>query len=139
MNTLQIKPMVDQPEDIALFPDFIISAMLHVGPCLVEADVSVQQDGLVEFRLKQRGASERSVIGRSPVSLFRPILARFAKFSGVEDLYGGHVLFACDFEREGQIRPHRFSLFLCNEPTQDYWLRLYLYAISGVFPSFEGR
>ena len=134
MNTLPIKPLVDQPEDIVLFPDFVISAMMRVGPSLVEADASVQQDGLVEFWLKQRTTGERSVIGRVSIGSFRPILARFAAFSGVENLYCGHTLFACDFERDGQTRPHRFSLFLCNEPTQAYWLRLYLYCVDGVFP-----
>jgi hypothetical protein len=137
MNTLPIKPIVEQPEDIALFPDFVISAMLRVGPSFVEADASVQQDGLVEFWLKQRTAGEPSVIGRVPITLFRPILARFAKFSGVENLYCGHVLFACDFERDGQMRPHRFSVFLCNDPTQAYWMRLYLYCVDGIFPSFK--
>jgi hypothetical protein len=137
MNTLPINPLGDQPDDIVLFPDFVISAMLRVGPSFVEADASVQQDGFVEFWLKQRTTSERSVIGRVPFTLFRPILARFAKFSGVENLYCGHVLFACDHERDAQTRPHRFSLFLCNEPTQAYWLRLYLYCVDGVFPAFK--
>lgn len=137
MNTLPINPLVDQPDDIVLFPDFVITAMLRVGPSFVEADASVQQDGFVEFWLKQRTTSERSVIGRVPMTLFRPILARFAKFSGVENLYCGHVLFACAHERDGQTRPHRFSLFLCNEPTQAYWLRLYLYCVDGVFPAFK--
>jgi hypothetical protein len=137
MNALAITSLIDQPGDIVLFPDFVISRMLRVGPSLVEADASVQQESLVEFWLKPRTTGQRSVIGRVPIGLFRPILARFAKFSGVENLYCGHVLFACAYERDGQPRPHRFSLFLCNEPTQAYWMRLYLYCVDGVFPAFK--
>ena len=137
MNMLTIQPVPEQPTELVLFPDFVISAMLRVGPSFVEADASLQQDGLVEFWLKKRGAAECPVIGRVPVDLFRSILARFATFGGLGNPYCDHILFACDFEREGQIRPHRFSLFLCNEPTQAYWLRLYLYCIDGVFPSFK--
>src|SRR4051794_13625639 len=79
MNTLPIKPLVDQPSDIVLFPDFVISAMLCVGPCLVEADATVQQERLVEFWRKQRATGEGSVIGRPPPRFFRPMPARFAK------------------------------------------------------------
>jgi hypothetical protein len=137
MNTLTIKPVPEQPTELVIFPDFIVSAMLRVGPSFVEADATLQQDGSVEFWLKERRAAQPSVIGRVPVNQFRLILARFATFGGLGNLFGDHVLFACDFERDGKIRPHRFSLFLCNEPTVAYWLRLYLYCIDGVFPSFK--
>lgn len=134
MNTVTIRPLFQQPDDLVLFPDFIISTMVRIGPSLVEADADSKQDGIIPFWLKEHGASESRIIGRVAPNLFRPLLARFAKFSGVENLYCGHVLFACHYERDGRALAHRFSLFLCNEPTQAYWLRLYLYCIDGVFP-----
>jgi hypothetical protein len=134
MNTLTIQSCFQQPDDLVLFPDFIISTMLRIGPSLVEADAFSKEDGIIPFWLKEHGTTERKIIGRLTPDVFRPLLARFAKFSGVENLYCGHVLFACESEREGRVRLHRFSLFLCNEPTQSYWLRLYLYGIDSLFP-----
>jgi hypothetical protein len=137
MRTLTIKTTREQPEDLILYPDFAITSMLETGPCLLEADYTVQKDGVVPFTLTDRKTGSRSVAARVPTTHFRPALARFAVFCGLENLYGGQVLFSCDFEREGAMRPHRFSLFLCNEPTMAFWLRLYLYGIDGVFPSLK--
>jgi len=139
MNTLTLKPISEEPtiDKVVDYPDYILLHMLRVGPSSVEADMSLPHDETIEFRLRERNTGVSNIIGRVPVHLYRIILARFSVFSGLENPYHGSVLFSCEFEREGRLRHHRFSLFLCNEPTMSYWLRLYLYSIEGVFPSFK--
>src|SRR5213075_1817292 len=129
MRTLSITATFEPPEDLLLYPDFVVTRMLVAGPCALEADHALQQDGNIPFTLSGRGSSAGAVIGRVPLSSFRTVLARFAVFGGLENLYGDHALFACDFERDGVVIPHRFSLFLSNEPTVAFWLRLYPYGI----------
>ena len=63
---------------------------------------------------------------------FRSVLARFGALLGDDMLYGGHRLFSCEFEREGRVRSHRFSEFICNHQGTAIWLRLYLYSIDGL-------
>jgi hypothetical protein len=136
MQSLKIQTVNVGPENFILYPDFILTSMLRTGICAVEADHSLQKGGAVEFILKERQNSA-SVIGHVSISHFRNVLARFAVMNNLGNPYGGHILFAIDFERNGKLHPHRFSLFLCNEPTQAFWLKLYLYCIDGIFPLKE--
>jgi hypothetical protein len=137
MQTITIQNVTEQPPDLVLYPDFIISSMLAVGPCRVEADFLVQKDDVVDFTLTERKTGTPRVVMQVPSTHYRPALARFAVFSKLDNLYCGHTLFTCDFERDGQLHPHRFSLFLCNEPTMGFWLKFYLYGIDGLFPLFK--
>ena len=137
MRTLTITATLEPPEDLLLYPDFVITRMRVAEPCALEADHTLQQDGNIPLILSARGSSAGVVIGRVPLSSFRTVLARFAVFGGLENIYGDHALFACDYERDGVVVPHRFSMFLSNEPTVGLWLRLYVYGIDGVFPYFK--
>ncbi|MGA3284900.1 MAG: hypothetical protein ABSD57_10645 [Verrucomicrobiota bacterium] len=134
MQTIAIQKLTEKPSELALYPDFIITSMVAVGPCRVEVGFAPQEGDTVDFVLTERKTGTARVVMQIPSSHFRPALARFAVFSKLDNIYCGHTLFACDFERDGQLRPHRFSLFLCNESAMGYWFRLYLYGIDGLFP-----
>jgi hypothetical protein len=136
MESLVIKNIAEQPklDELVLYPDFVIGRMLLAGPSLVEADALLRPGGPVDFVLRHR-SGERETIGCVPTSGdFRTIMARFAKFCTLPDIYVGQVFFSCDYEREGRLRHHGFSLFLCNEPAMGIWLRLYLYSIERLWP-----
>lgn len=134
MQNIDIQCLLEIPSDPMLYPDFIVSSMLFAGPCRVEADYAALKDNMVDFVLTERATGTQQTVLQVPSRFYRSILARFAVFSSLENLYCGHTLFSCDFARDGQLRPHRFSLFLCNEPTMGYWLKLYLYGIDQQFP-----
>jgi hypothetical protein len=88
----------------------------------------------VVWRYVSRRTGERQEFARSPVRMFRPLLARWATFSGA-DPHCGYMQFAVDalpgWPSSGR---HRFSLYLCNEPTMAFWFKLYLYCIDGEWP-----
>ena len=138
MQSLALQAVIEprSTNDLSLYPDFLIGCLLRDGIGRIEADISLQRDGVVEFILTQRQTGHSRVVGRLGAGYFRSVLARFGYRCREDMLYGGHQLFCCGFERDGQTRVHRFSVFLCNEPTMGCWLRLYLYAIDGVIPSF---
>lgn len=137
MRTIVLNPLQKLPENILHFPDYVITQMIAVGPCSIEADYALQQDGNIPFTLSSHSSSERTVVTRVKTQEFRTLLARFATQVSLDNHYAGQVLFSCEAEKDGSLRQHRFSLFLCNEPTMGFWLRLYLYSIDGLFPSFD--
>lgn len=95
------------------------------------------KDRKIEFVHTSWKGDKRQVVGRLELGDFRSVLARFGVICKVQNLYVSHSFFACDYVRDGQVRSHGFSLFICNEPTMDIWLRLYLYGIAGVFPKIS--
>lgn len=103
--------------------------MLQAGVSSVDADIAMENRGQIEFVLQERSTRSSNVIGRVGAGQFRPVLARFAAFARLDNLYGSQTLFAVEAERDDIPCIHRFSLFLCNEPTMSHWMRLYLYAI----------
>jgi hypothetical protein len=136
MQPLAIKNVADQPkpDELVLYPDYVIGRMLRAGPSLVEADASFRSGGAVDFVLRHR-SGQRETIGCAPTAGdFRTILARFAVFCQLPNIYVGQVFFSSDYEREGRVRQHGFSLFLCNEPAMGIWLRLYLHSIERLWP-----
>ena len=60
---------------------------------------------------------------RIPARLFRSLMARLATLVGAPDPYGSVASFAWASGTE----TYHFRLFFCNEPTMDFWMRLYLY------------
>jgi hypothetical protein len=139
MQTLTLQPVPERPgeNDLLLYPDFLIGCLLREGIGRIEADLSLQRDGLVDFILTPRASSTPRVVAQIGTGYFRSVLARFGARLGDDMLYGGHRLFCCDYEREGRVRPHRFSVFICSYQGTAFWLRLYLYGIDGIWPLKE--
>jgi hypothetical protein len=126
--TLQAVPDQVSESDLVLYPDFLIGCLLKEGSGRIEADRSLQRDGVVDFVLTSRDSAPR-VVAQIGTGCFRSVLARFGARLGDDMLYGGHRLFSCEFERDGRVRLHRFSAFVCNYQDTAFWLRLYLYGI----------
>jgi hypothetical protein len=141
MRVLEIKDVKEQPggDELGHFPYYIIGRMLRDGPSMVEADASFHYAQPIEFVLRHQ-SGEKELIASVPTrGEFRSIMARFAVFCQLQDIYAGQVLFASEYEREGRLRMHRFSLFFCNEPAMGIWLRLYLYSIESLWPLNQVR
>lgn len=136
MPSLAIKDLTEQPkpDELVLFPDYILGRMLRAGPSMAEADVSLRPEGPVDFVLRHRSGQTETIASVPTLGEFRTIMARFAVFCQLPNIYLGQVFFDCDYEREGRIRKHGFSIFLCNEPAMGIWLRLYLYFIERLWP-----
>jgi hypothetical protein len=135
MKEIEIQPIEIPPsaEEFRLYPDYLIRCLLREGVGMIEADREHHHDDKVDFVLKLHQTGEAKIVGSLTLAFFRSLLARFGPRCGAEEmLYAGHTLFACKCEREGIIRLHRFSLFICNEPAMGIWLRLYLYCIDGI-------
>ena len=139
MRTIVLNPTDDLQESLLNFPDYIITQMIASGPCAVEADYTLPEDGRIPLVLSLHSSAERTVVARVKPQEFRALLARFATHFSLDICYAGQALFSCEAELEGSLRQHRFSLFLCNEPTMGFWMRLYLYSIDGSFPSFKNQ
>jgi hypothetical protein len=137
VKEIEIQLIEKEPsaEEFRLYPDYLIDCLLREGVGMIEADREHHHDDKVDFVFTLRKTGESKIIGSLTSGFFRSVLARFGPRCGAEEmLYAGHTLFACKYEREGSVRLHRFSLFVCNEPTMGVWLRLYLYAIDGIWP-----
>jgi hypothetical protein len=133
MQSLIVKPwspgLLDDPD---LFPDYVIHRMAAAGIGRVEADRAPTGQDFV-WRYVSRAAGEEEWMRHSPATC-RNLLARWARFANA-DPYCSQVLFAVDAQPEWPAAAtHRFSLFLCNEPTMGVWFKLYLYCIDGVWP-----
>jgi len=142
MNELTIEDLSSQPSDLVCFPDFILSEMARRGIGSVEASyigvVGERPASSVAWQHFSRTTRAGETIADVPLNHFRVVLARFAKFTGISP-YAGQVCFAVRWPIFGALVPHRFSIFLCNEPMMAFWIRIYLYCIDGVYPTFENR
>jgi hypothetical protein len=135
VKKIEIQPIEQEPsaEEFRQYPDYLIGCLLREGVGMIEADREHCRDDKVDFVFTLRKTGESKIIGSLTSGLFRSMLARLGPRCGADEmLYAGHTLFTCKYEREGSVRLHRFSLFVCNEPTMGVWLRLYLYAIDGI-------
>jgi hypothetical protein len=139
MQSLTLQPVPERVNeaDVVIYPDFLINCLLREGVGRIEADLSLQHDGKVDFVLISAASPSPRVVAQISTGYFRSVLARFGAKLGDNMLYGGHKLFSCDFECRGKIRPHRFSAFICNYQGTAFWLRLYMYCIDGVWPTRE--
>ena len=137
MKTIEVQTVVAEPkgEDFRLFPDFLIGRLMKLGIGRIEADRHLPHDQTINLVFTAHRTGRTELVASIPDGFFRPMLARFGPRCGSEDmLYFGHTLFACEHECDGEKRLHRFSLFVCNEPSMGIWLKLYLYGIDGVWP-----
>ena len=125
------------------FPQYLLCRLLEQGPALLEAEITdakVATAGRenIEWRFSPRVQVDRSPpIIRSDWRRFRPTLASFGNLCGISP-YGGHTLFQIRFTDQEKPEPERFAIYLCNEPTMGFWIRLYLYGIDGAFPNYGG-
>lgn len=88
------------------------------------------ESGELEWTRHHRGQTETQVM---PGRIFRPLMARLYVVTGAPDPYGSVVTFA--WESAGQTCYLR--AFFCNEPSMDFWCRIYLYGKSEDLPSAE--
>lgn len=139
MKVIKLQKVEAEPasEDVVTYPDFLIGALLQKGMGRIEADRAFRHDGIVDFVFTSSDSSSTDLIGSINDGFFRPMLARFGVRCGVENLYGGHTLFACEHEYQGSMRLHRFSLFVCNQNAMGFWMKLYLYSIDGAQTTLE--
>jgi hypothetical protein len=136
MHPFKFQQVSEEPrqDDVLLYPDYLVSCLLREGIGRIEADRALQERDNIEFVLTPKFGAVPRAVGHLNSAYFRSVLAHFGGRCSEDMLYGGHKLFCCDFEREGRMRTHRFSLFLCNEPAMGCWMKLYLYCVDGVWP-----
>jgi len=137
MKTIELQHVEIEPsgEEFRLYPDFLVNRLMKLGIGGIEAARTSGDNERVDFIFTSHQTGKREVVTSIAGGFFRSLLARLGPRFGAEDmLYMGHALFACEAECEEQKRLHRFSLFVCNEPTMGIWFKLYLYAIDGVWP-----
>jgi hypothetical protein len=137
VKTIELQRIEGVPtdEEFRLYPDFLINQLIKLGVGVIEASRPRDSLGRVDFVYTSHRTGENRVAASIGEGFFRPLLARLGPRFGAEDmLYAGHTLFACKAEREGQQRLHRFSLFVCNEPSMGIWMKLYLYCIDDLWP-----
>lgn len=136
MRSIAFQSITEQPDEqsVHLFPDFLVTGLMHRGLGRIEAYYPSRESEFVPFIFKTRDGHTEKIIGEIGRSFFRSVLAAFAVRCRVENVYGGHALFSCDAETNGKSKTHRFSLFICNEPTTDFWLILYYYSIANNLP-----
>jgi hypothetical protein len=137
VNEVTIEDLPTQPDDVLRFPDFILGAMARRGIGSIEASFgndSPQPPALLPWHYFSRTTHAVETVAEIRQDYFRTILARFATFSGISP-YSGHTLLALRWPVGGSLVTHRFSIFLCNEPTMAFWIRIYLYCIDGIYPN----
>ena len=134
-KTLKLQPWSDAlASELATFPDYLIHRLATAGIGRVEAEPG-RDDCEAVWRYTSRRSGQQLEFARLPIGRFRPLLARWAAFSGT-DPFSGHALFAVDAQPgwPSTGTHHRFSCFVCNEPAMAFWFRLYLYCSDGEWP-----
>jgi hypothetical protein len=122
------------PDEFKYYSGFVITRLLTLGLGCVEADCALAHDGKVDFVWTPRRGGQPNVIGSLAINSFIPALARFGPWCGHPDLLlFGHCLFTCYHESDGEVKPHGFSLYVCNTNDTGQWVRLYLYGIGSLF------
>ena len=140
MKTIELQRVEVEPsgEEFRLYPDYLVYRLLKLGIGGIEAARASGDNERVDFVFTSHRTGKSEVAASIGSGFFRPLLARLGPRFGADDmLYMGHTLFACEAECEGQKRLHRFSLFVCNEPTMGIWMKLYFYCIDGVWPMLK--
>ena len=139
MEIIVIDRVEPQPENVIGFPQYLLCRLIEQGPALLKADMAAKADPeAIEWHIKPRRKSgDYPPVIHSVRRGFRPTLARFGFLCGISP-YGGHALFQIRFADEEKARPEQFAIYLCNEPTMGFWVRIYLYAIAGVYPNYGG-
>src|SRR3954469_11655915 len=132
MRQISFQARSDQPgeHELGSFPDFLVATLVREGYGRIEASAPSTESEYVPFIFKtQRGGVEKQIgeIGRG---FFRSVLAQLAARCHVENVYAGHAFFESEQMVNGEPKIHRFSLFVCNERSMEFWFVLYLYGIA---------
>lgn len=137
MKTIELQQIEVQPvsEELRLYPDFLATRLIQLGIGVIEATRPNDDREQVDFLFTSHKTGKSEIVASIGRGFFRPLLARLGPRFGSQDmLYTGHALFACEADHNGRKHMHRFSLFVCNEPTMGIWMKLYLYCIDGIWP-----
>jgi hypothetical protein len=131
MTMISIKSWsVQLSDEVMTYPDFLLHRLASSGLGRIEAEWRGDEAD-VAWQLVPRLTGVSEEIAQLPARLFRVALARIATVAGISP-YGGHAVFGVATEPGWPAQGvHFFTLFLCNEPTMGFWLKLYLYNISG--------
>lgn len=98
-------------------------------PTRLEGSLDATGDELLWVRHHHQEVEERRMPGR----VFRPLMARLSTLVQAPDPYGSVATFAWENARSTGY----FRLFFCNEPSLDFWLRLYHYGGSQNFDEIK--
>jgi hypothetical protein len=133
-DTISIQPWSERlADEVRTLPDYLIHRVVQLGVGRIDSEPDVRQSQVV-WQYTSRRTGERVELARSPDRLFRIVLARWATLLGT-DPYCAQKLFAISpHPAWPSAEIHRFSFYLCNEPTMAIWFKLYLYCIDGVWP-----
>jgi hypothetical protein len=139
MQTITIQRIETSPEDVVTYPDFLLCLLLQSGVGKIEPDWESSGRKQVDWVFTSRISGGQKTLASCPVSWLRSIFARFAIVVNIRP-YCGHVLFKVKFGEDEEPSNESFSLFLCNEPTMEIWMKLYFYGIDNKWPfDFETK
>jgi hypothetical protein len=135
MDTISIQPWSEQlASDVRTLPDYLIHRVAQLGIGRVESELDVSRLEVV-WQYTSRYNGEKVELARSPDRLFRMVLARWAALLGTDPYCSQKVFAVSPHSAWPSAGVHRFSFYLCNEPTMAIWFKLYLYCIDGVWPT----
>src|SRR6478609_6592073 len=132
MKSIEISTELQEPQELHRYPDFLLTALIRSGPGRIESVRDVGA-GTTDFVLTSRATGQTTTLLTAKHGHFRAIIARLGFRLG-DSPYTTHSIFSIEAECAEHIRKHRFCFHLCNEPAMDFWVRLYLYGIDGVWP-----
>ena len=139
MQIITIQRIQTPPEDVAGYPDFLLCLLLQSGVGKIEPDLKSSQGKQVDWVFTSRISGEKKTLASCPAYWLRPIFAKFG-FQADINPYCGHALFKIKFGDDEEPSKESFSLFLCNEPTMEIWMKLYFYSIDNKWPhDFEEK
>jgi len=138
MSVIEIEKVETQPENVIGFPQYLLRRLLEHGPALLEATMPTADAEYSEWHITpRRKTGPPPLVIRFHKHGLRPALARFGFLCGISP-YSGHTLFRIKFADEAERRPEAFAIYLCNEPTMGFWIKVYLYGIDGAYPNYSG-
>jgi len=130
VNETAIENLSEQPtgspNSIALFPDFILSAMARRGPGVVEPiHLDLVRAPATRWVFQPAKSGEVETIAETPRPHFRALLARFGLFCGIGP-YGGEAELSVAIPGSGL---HHYSIVHCNTQQSGFTVRIRLHSV----------
>jgi hypothetical protein len=139
MQPITIQKIETPPEDVVTYPDFLLCLLRQSGVGKIEPDWKSSGGKQVDWVFTSRISGEQKTLASCPAHWLRPIFAKFGFLVNINP-YCGHAVFKIRFGEDGEPGKESFSLFLCNEPTMEIWMKLYFYGIDNKWPfDFEKK